>query len=236
MKLIGITGKSGAGKTTLSNLIGQNENVGVIHIDELMEKVKKQKLSGMMDNNKEGEPVAIKKNIRKILYGNKYIFLAYIKAKGILLNPKINEKIKQLEEEGKEVVVIECIYLKYFPIFKQLDKKVLVQRPYIKRQESVLERDKEKNMDKEVFAIWDLPHKRSYYKDDIGSYEYKINNNNDKDYLKQVAKEIYEDVKEISIQDKRKQNFKPYKCKTKKLEIDRNSPKIREEEKTNETR
>ncbi len=39
MKLIGITGKTGSGKTTLSNMIAINENVGVIHVDEIRGKL-----------------------------------------------------------------------------------------------------------------------------------------------------------------------------------------------------
>ena len=88
MNLIGITGKSGAGKTTLSNMIAENENVGVIHIDELMEKVKETKLSGITKNNKKGKKVSLLKNIRKFLNGNKYVFLTYMKVKGILLQGK----------------------------------------------------------------------------------------------------------------------------------------------------
>lgn len=235
MKLIGITGKSGAGKTTLSNMIAQNENVGVIHIDELSDKVKKQKLSGMMQKDQKGNPVTLKKKVRKILYANKHVFLIYMKVKGTVLNRKIKKKIKEFEEKGKDVTVIEGAHLKYFPIFKQLDKRVLVQRPFIKRQESVLKRDKEKNIDKEIFVMWDLPYKRSYYKEDIGSYEYEIKNNS-KEYLEQIAKDIYKDVKEISIEEKREEYFKCYKYKTKTLENDRKNPKRGEKEKINETR
>lgn len=46
MKLIGITGKAGAGKTTLSDMIAKHQNVGVIHVDELLKKVKKEKMQG----------------------------------------------------------------------------------------------------------------------------------------------------------------------------------------------
>ena len=40
MKLIGITGKAGAGKTTISNIMAQNYNVGVIHVDDVLKEVK----------------------------------------------------------------------------------------------------------------------------------------------------------------------------------------------------
>lgn len=222
MKLIGITGKAGAGKTTLSDIIGRNQDVGVIHVDELFEKVKREKLSGMMECNSKGKPVAVKKNIRKVLYGNKYIFLIFIRTRAIILSGKINEKLKEFEKAGKNVAVIESTHLKYYPIFKKLDKKVLIRRPYIVRQKSVLLRDKEKNMDKEIFALWDIPYKRSYYKENMDNYEYKIDNESI-EKLEQVAEQIYKDVTETensitSERKRRKACFEKYIVNVKNIE------------------
>jgi len=229
MKLIGITGKAGAGKTTLSDMIGENPNVGVIHIDELFEKVKKEKLSKMMENDTNGKPVAIKKNIRKILYGNKYIFLMFARTKGIILTRKINKKIKEFENEEKDIIVIESVHLRYFPIFKQLDKKVFIKRPYIVRQESVLLRDKEKNIDKETFALCDIPYKRSYYKENIDSYEYVVNNDSI-EKLEQVAEEIYEDISQTSEKKRRRDSFEKYKFKVRDLQKSNKQQKREERE------
>ena len=242
MKLIGITGK-----TTLSDMIGKNPDVGVIHVDELFEKVKKEKLSGMMECDTKGKPVAVKKNIRKILYGNKYIFLMYTRIKGIILSKKINNKIEEFQNMGKSIVLIESVHLRYFPIFKKLDKKVLVQRPYIIRQKSVLLRDKDKNMDKEIFALWDIPYKRSYYKDNIDDYEYKIDNNYIQN-LKQVAEEIYRDISQNDIfmtneRMRRKDSFEKYLVNlnnkgknSKQSEINSHRLKESEEKEINEVR
>ncbi len=41
MIYIGVTGKSGAGKTTFSNFWSTKSNVGVIHFDDLVDDVKK---------------------------------------------------------------------------------------------------------------------------------------------------------------------------------------------------
>ena len=55
MRIIGVTGMSGAGKTTFSNLLGERKNVGVIHLDELVDGIKadkfKNNLHGRSKNN-----------------------------------------------------------------------------------------------------------------------------------------------------------------------------------------
>lgn len=229
MKLIGITGKSGSGKTTLSDMIGKNPNVGVIHIDELYGTVKKEKLSRIMENDENGEPVTVKKSARKILYTNKYIFLIYMRIKGLILNGKINKRIEEFEQIGKDIVVIEGAHLKYFSVFKMMDKKVLVRRPYIERKQSVLLRDSEKNIDKEIFVLWDIPYKRSYYKENMYSYEYKIDNDS-VEKLEQVAEEIYEDISQTNEQKRRKNNFKKYECEVRKQEKNEGQHRIEERE------
>lgn len=138
-----------------------------------------------------------------------------------MLNGKIKEKIEEFEKEGKNIAVVESVHLKYFSIFKKLDKKILVQRPYIERQESILIRDKKENVNKETIALWDTPYKRSYYKDNIDVYDYKINNDSI-ETLEQVAEEIYKDISETDIsqtnkRDRRKENFEKYICNVNNL-------------------
>ena len=41
MKLIGIMGKPGSGKTTFSDYLGRKDTVGVIHVDDLVADIKK---------------------------------------------------------------------------------------------------------------------------------------------------------------------------------------------------
>ena len=43
MIVIGVTGKSGAGKTTFADFLGERRNVGVIHLDDTINGVKEDK-------------------------------------------------------------------------------------------------------------------------------------------------------------------------------------------------
>lgn len=235
MKLIGITGKSGSGKTTLSDMLAQNENVGVIHGDKLFDKVKQQNLFHIMECDEKGNPITAKKNIRRFVYGNKYMFLAYIRLKAILSKRTIKRKIKELENQGKDIIVIECVHLKYYPIFKKLDKRILVERPYIERQKSVLARDK--NMDKDTFVMWDMPYKRSYYKENRKNYDNTIYNES-KEQLKQEANYLYRQITKTTEKQNRKENFRKYQAKIKNRIATRQQAitKERKEEEAYETR
>ena len=55
LKLIGVTGKSGAGKTTFANILAQKNGIGVIHIDEVLRKVKKKDLKALKETDVYGE-------------------------------------------------------------------------------------------------------------------------------------------------------------------------------------
>ena len=72
MKLIGVTGKGGAGKTTFANLFETKENIGVIHIDDIVNEFKDQKFSIFMNKNNKGQKAKIKPGIKMFLFKNKF--------------------------------------------------------------------------------------------------------------------------------------------------------------------
>ena len=56
MKLIGVTGKSGAGKTTFSDYLKENsKDIEVIHIDDLLRDIKLKYFKFLMEKRKNGE-------------------------------------------------------------------------------------------------------------------------------------------------------------------------------------
>lgn len=66
MKLIGITGKMGAGKTTLSNMLQEYPGVMAIHVDDLVDVEKESKFSKMMDKDEDGNPVVVKQGLKNL--------------------------------------------------------------------------------------------------------------------------------------------------------------------------
>lgn len=204
MKLIGITGKSGAGKSTLSNMLGEYPKVAIIHIDDLINIEKQEKIPYMMDKDTAGRPIVLKNNLNKFFNSNKILFRMLMGVKSQLVHRKISRKIEEYREQGYEAVVIECVYLKYFKFFEKLDVRVLVKRPYEQRLASVLIRDRYVGINKEKFVLRDIPYKRGYYKEDRNKYKYIIQNTTLEE-LRSKAQEIYDrEIKVPNIMDQYK--------------------------------
>ena len=68
MKLIGVMGNGGSGKTTFTNYLDNKDNVGVIHVDDLVGEVKK-KYFGAFLQPKENNTIDINELLRNISKG-----------------------------------------------------------------------------------------------------------------------------------------------------------------------
>lgn len=124
MKLIGIIGKSGSGKTTLSKMLQKNNSIGIIHLDEITEEIKRKMPSSLVNKdiktNTQGEEYFLLngnfRKIRDILVKNKilkklYFGIAHL-SKEFYMKKALNQKI----EEGKETIIIERNYIRKFQI------------------------------------------------------------------------------------------------------------------------
>lgn len=191
MKLIGITGKSGAGKTTFSNYLAQNSSdIGIIHVDDLLKELKLKYFKFLMKENNKGEKVKVNSNLKRFLYRNKIIFSAFMKFRAKLVSPLLKRKINELSD--KRIVIIDDIFIRYHKIYKDLDKIYVLERAYTDRREALIERD---GITKEEIMAYDLAHYRGNYreiKDDRRVS--KIQNDGDKEKLKQKARQVYEET------------------------------------------
>ena len=143
MKIIGITGKSGVGKTTLSNMLSSKLNCKTIDIDKIgHEAIRNSKIinelclnfgkdilekNGQVNRKKIGEIVFANKDKMKILENITWSYME----KRIL--EKLNEK--------QECIILEWALLPLSPYWNKCDMKILVVADNKVRKNRILERD-----------------------------------------------------------------------------------------------
>ena len=190
MKLMGVTGKSGAGKTTFSNIISQNNDVGVIHIDDLLKEIKLKYFKFLMNTDNHGEKTKVNGNLRMLLYKNRTIFIFFMKFRAFLLRKRINNAIKELHDYGKKIIIIDDIFINFLHVFNDLDRIFILQRSYTERKEALKKRD---DLTLKEIVASDIAHFKGIYKDNYNSNTTEnIINNGSKGLLERKAKEIYD--------------------------------------------
>jgi len=226
VKLIGVTGKTGAGKTTFSNMLANKEKVGVIHVDDILKEFKLKYFKLLLSKDKNGEKTKINYNLKTILYGNKLIFELFMRFRSKLVEDKIDKKILQLVEEGNEIIIIDDIFIKYMKRYKDLSKVYIVRRPFLERKAAIKERDDLTK--KEIVAVDVAHHKKNYKEISKNKKIQYINNNGTQEELSKIVDEIYNEQLDVSIREKYKQNI-CYTRKTKNIYKTSNCKKNREE-------
>lgn len=190
MKLIGITGKAGAGKTTISNIIAQNNNVGVIHVDDVLKDVKLKYLKLFMDTDNKGEKTKVNGKIKMFLFRNKIMFNLIMKFRNLLVTKYIENEIQKLQDKGKDIILIDDIYIKFLHIYNNLDRLFVVERNYNERKEALKQRD---DLTLQEVVASDIAHFKGVYKEvSKGKNVEKVFNNGTRESLTEKAKEIYE--------------------------------------------
>ncbi len=146
MKIIGITGKPGSGKTTLSKMIEQEgKGVKVIHLDFVMDEFKKRKLKPgqyvQAKNNDEEVRIYTKLKWKERVLKTPFVNKLYMDARNILIRNIIRKQIKKQEEENGQLVIIEGVLLDYIGMDKHLDYKIQMEVPVDKRLERLEKRE-----------------------------------------------------------------------------------------------
>jgi len=214
MKLIGITGKAGSGKTTFSDILAENENIGVIHIDDILRKIKLKYFKGIMQEDKTGEKTKVNSKLKTMLYKNKTIFNLFMKFRAKLIEPYLKEEILKLEKEGKQFILIDDTFLQYQKCYREISQIIIVNRPFIERRLALEKREK---LSKEEVVAYDIAHFKGNYKETTRKNNViKINNNKNIKDLRIKAQVLY------------KNNFETmrnkYKVKVTKIE---HTPRIK---------
>lgn len=233
MKLIGITGKSGTGKTTLSRMLERDNSIGVIHLDEAtnMTEIKRKMPRAIVDKephpNTQGENFMIlrgrAKKIRNIISKNNVLNKLYSKMlywpRRMLVNKAVDKEIR----DGRNTIIIEGSYLGDFPIYNKLDYLIELEVPFVEREERVKKR-KDIIFDKTTMVKRDIGFRNAqrYRKKSNKQVDEKINNTGSKENLQKIADKIYSEqivVKEPKGNETMQDKYGGYKIITPEMEI-----------------
>lgn len=117
MKLIGIVGKSGAGKTTFARMLKRDENTGMINLDEIsnIRKIKEKMPSSMVEqevytNNLGEEYIAFSGKMLGVLdkiRNDQFLGKMYCLVVDAIRSREIKRKIEKNDKDGKNIIIIE---------------------------------------------------------------------------------------------------------------------------------
>lgn len=201
MKIIGITGKSGAGKTSLANFFDERPNVGVIHLDNILNGIKEDKFQNQITDKKlDNRPVLLSSNLRYFINNHKILFKIFMGIKKAILKKPLQEEIRKFKGEGKDAVIIEGIHLTHMTDPKIFNSIIFVRRPYRKREKALLKRE---GITKMEMIERDLPFKKQYTTCNLQKFDYVIENQYGEEELKAASEKIYDEVVGIKTFDER---------------------------------
>lgn len=187
MLLIGLMGKSGSGKTTISNLLKERDNrMQVIDIDKIGhnshkdECVKKRLLEAFGKDILDNDGNIDRKELSTIVFNNQQMMQKLYDATYEYMVKEIDKLISKCE-----ISILDYALLPITKYFDLCDVKILVEATYEKRSNRVVLRDNISN------KKYDERNKNSLDYSNY-SFDYVIKNNQDINYLRKVTGEIYE--------------------------------------------
>lgn len=151
MKIIGVTGKSGSGKTTFAKLLAKKLNCEYVDIDKISRKpLTKPEIIHILcekfGNGILGEKGNIdRKKLGDIVFSKEEWLNELMQITQIDAEQEIDDI---LSKKDNNIVVLEWIKLPISKYWQNCDTKILVKADYIKRRNKVLERD---NISEEYF-------------------------------------------------------------------------------------
>lgn len=139
--IVGITGKSGVGKTTYANKIAENNGFHVIHIDEISHEVMeleyiKTKLIDVFGNDVVKNGAIDRKYMGDLVFTNRNLYQSI----SDLIWKETKAKINSIIDTHKNII-LDWILLPHSHYWKMCDKKILIVADEEMRKQKVIQRD-----------------------------------------------------------------------------------------------
>lgn len=206
MKLIGVMGNTGTGKTTFTEYFETKPSVGVIHVDLITADVKRKYLKPFLQskekNNTKNTIInpKVKPEIIAFFHKNRFAFNCLMAIRNRLIGKELERQIEELKRNGKKVIIVDDWALptqkKLFSKFNQI---YVLQRDFAGRRQGIIERDGVSN---DEAKLYDLPYALKFIKIPKQSNIRKVYNKGTIEELYQKAEEEYQSIGELSFDER----------------------------------
>ena len=206
MKLIGVMGNSGSGKTTFTEYLETKPSVGVIHVDAITSDVKKKFFRPFLQPKEKNNTESTKNNpkvrmgAKAIFYKNKFTFNLLMKLRNKLIGKELERQIEEYKRDGKKLIVIDDWAL---PTHKNLLPKFsyiyAMKRRFTERREGLKQRD---NISIEEAKLYDIPYALRFIRVPKQSNVIPVNNYGTIEELYASAEDVYQSLGELSFDER----------------------------------
>lgn len=185
MNVIGVTGKSGSGKSTFSNMLAQKLNARVINIDEIghealvQPEIIKELVKCFGYNIKDDDKINRKK-LGAIVFSNQQA----MKELTNLTWPYIKKTVEDIIKKSDTDIILEWLLLPNTYLWEKCDIKILIEANQDIRKKKVLERD---SITEKYFEI----REKNAILYDIYKFDYCVTNQYELKKMKNIVEEIY---------------------------------------------
>lgn len=147
--LIGITGESGSGKTTIANFISEIFNTGIIHGDDVAHEVLTLEVYNEVLSwfGIPPQDSVDRKFLGNLLFQNEVLMKRYNDYIYELIHIRINT---MMEESEKKIFVIDWNFLPITNLFNECSIRILMKAPIEVRESRVIKRD---GIDQKYFKL-----------------------------------------------------------------------------------